>query len=79
MHLVSNAISQLFFGLPLELSHGSTRIALIYLSGIFLGGLGREVTAEESLIVRPLAGASGRYSATIQYKVIVAKIWSLKI
>ena len=62
-HLVVNAICQLFFGLPLELSHGSRRVALLYLSGIFLGGFGRELT-DHSRHGRhaPLAGASGKSS-----------------
>ena len=58
-HLVNNSVSQLFFGLPLELSHGWWRVALIYLSGIFLGGLGREISNHKEV---PLAGASGRCS-----------------
>ena len=55
-HLIGNVICQLVFGLFLELSHGSTRVGIIYLSGILLGGVGREITNEGQ---RPLAGASG--------------------
>ena len=55
-HLLGNAICQLCFGLFLELSHGSTRVGMIYLSGIFLGGVGREAFETSE---RPLAGASG--------------------
>ena len=57
-HLFSNMFCQLFFGLPLELTHGWRRIALIYLSSIFLAGLGRELTSHEH---KPLAGASGKF------------------
>ena len=56
IHLVLNSTLQLFFGIPLELSNGWWRIALTYLSGIFLGGVGREVWNSQSI---PLAGASG--------------------
>ena len=56
-HLASNVVSQLFLGLPLELTNGSGRVAMIYLSGIALGGLGREVFTNSR---RALAGASGK-------------------
>ena len=56
-HLFSNMGCQLFFGLPLELTNGWWRVALIYLSGIFLAGLGREVTYHQPNV---LAGASGK-------------------
>ena len=55
-HLLVNSILQLFFGIPLELSNGSWRVALTYLSGIFLGGVGREAFPHYDI---PLAGASG--------------------
>ena len=58
MHLIGNVICQIVFGLFLELSHGSTRVGIIYLSGILLGGIGREISNEEQ---RPLAGASGKH------------------
>ena len=58
MHLIGNVFCQLFFGLFLELSHGSTRVGIIYLSGILLGGVGREIANEGQ---RPLAGASGTH------------------
>ena len=55
-HLSKNVLCQLFFGVPLELSHGSRRVGAIYLSAIFLGGVGREFFCESKV---PLAGASG--------------------
>ena len=55
-HLISNIMWQLLFGLPLELSNGSRRVASVFLSGVFLGGLGREMVVNSS---SPLAGASG--------------------
>ena len=55
-HLAKNVFCQLFFGVPLELSHGSRRVGAIYLSAIFLGGVGREIFCESKV---PLAGASG--------------------
>jgi len=62
MHLIGNIICQLVFGVFLELSHGSTRVGIIYLSGIFLGGVGREISNEGQ---RPLAGASGGMYALV--------------
>ena len=61
-HLLGNAFSQLCVGLPLEFSHSSWRVALVYLSGIVVGGFGREVyrdhfTEDPSTVI--LAGASG--------------------
>ena len=59
-HLLSNVASQIFVGVPLEISHGWLRIAMIYLSGIVLGGLGREMLTFHS--EKSLAGASGKNS-----------------
>ena len=56
-HLAQNVLSQLFFGLPLELSNGSRRIAYVYLSGMFFAGLGRVIMSDSKM---PLAGASGK-------------------
>ena len=58
IHIVNNSMCQLFFGFPLELSHGWWRVALIYLSGIFLGGVCRQIAQQST---QPLAGASGKY------------------
>ena len=55
-HLVTNIITQLVVGLPLELSHSSWRVALVYLFGVMYGGLGREIFDDSDV---PLAGASG--------------------
>ena len=57
-HLISNVVSQIFVGVPLEITHGWLRIAMIYLSGIILGGLGREKFSSHN--ERSLAGASGK-------------------
>ena len=67
-HLATNVVSQLFIGLPLELTNGWGRIAMIYLSGIFLGGLGREFTEHMD---RPMAGASGNNTQKL-----ISSIWS---
>ena len=56
-HLITNVITQLLVGLPLELSHSSWRVALVYLFGIIYGGLGREIFNDSTV---PLAGASGK-------------------
>ena len=55
-HLVTNIVTQLVVGLPLELSHSSWRVALVYLFGVMYGGLGREIFDDSNV---PLAGASG--------------------
>jgi membrane associated rhomboid family serine protease len=58
-HLVGNVFTQLFVGLPLEFSHSSWRVAIVYISGIVLGGLGREVLTDTKNPANVLAGASG--------------------
>ena len=63
-HLACNILSQLFIGLPLELTNGWKRVAMVYLSGIGLGGLGRQLTSHHS---RPLAGASGKNNNNFYY------------
>lgn len=40
LHLGFNLCVQLIIGLPLEMIHGSIRIACIYLSGVLAGSLG---------------------------------------
>ena len=61
-HLLTNIITQLIVGLPLELSHSSWRVAFVYLFGIMYGGLGREIADDSDV---PLAGASGTYKINI--------------
>ena len=57
-HITTNVFCQLFFGLPLELSHSSCRVAIVYFSGIMFGGFGRQIFTKSNLA---LAGASGNY------------------
>lgn len=54
-HLAFNVIVQLLYGLPLEMVHGSTRIAVIYMAGVLAGSLGTSVIDSEVYLV----GASG--------------------
>ncbi|XP_030380238.1 protein rhomboid [Scaptodrosophila lebanonensis] len=54
-HLGFNIIIQLFFGVPLEVMHGTARIGVIYLAGVFAGSLGTSVVDSEVFLV----GASG--------------------
>ncbi|KAH8408126.1 hypothetical protein KR222_009656 [Zaprionus bogoriensis] len=54
-HLGFNVAVQLLFGLPLEMVHGSTRIASIYFSGVLAGSLGTSIFDPEVYLV----GASG--------------------
>ncbi|XP_016972729.1 protein rhomboid isoform X2 [Drosophila rhopaloa] len=55
LHLGFNVAVQLAFGLPLEMVHGSTRIACIYFSGVLAGSLGTSIFDPEVFLV----GASG--------------------
>ena len=54
-HLGFNVIVQLLYGLPLEMAHGSARIAIIYMAGVLAGSLGTSVIDSEVYLV----GASG--------------------
>ncbi|XP_014091791.3 protein rhomboid [Bactrocera oleae] len=54
-HLSFNVATQLLYGLPLEWVHGSARIAIIYLAGVFAGSLGTSVVDSDVYLV----GASG--------------------
>ncbi|KAI9587960.1 protein rhomboid-like [Glossina fuscipes] len=54
-HLGFNVVIQLFYGIPLEVMHGSARIAIIYFAGVFAGSLGTSVVDSEVYLV----GASG--------------------
>lgn len=54
-HLGFNLVVQLLVGLPLEMVHGSTRIACVYLAGVLAGSLGTSVFDPDVYLV----GASG--------------------
>ncbi|XP_065361641.1 protein rhomboid [Calliphora vicina] len=54
-HLGFNVVIQLFYGIPLEVMHGSLRVAIIYFAGVFAGSLGTSVVDSEVYLV----GASG--------------------
>lgn len=54
-HLGFNLVVQLLVGLPLEMVHGSARIACVYLAGVLAGSLGTSVFDPEVYLV----GASG--------------------
>lgn len=54
-HLGFNIVVQLIIGLPLEMVHGSIRIAAIYVAGVFAGSLGTSVVEP----LTSLVGASG--------------------
>ncbi|XP_023173204.2 protein rhomboid [Drosophila hydei] len=55
LHLGFNVLTQLVYGLPLELLHGSGRTAVIYLAGVLAGSLGTSVVDSTVYLV----GASG--------------------
>ena len=67
-HILLNIIMQLFVGLPLEMSHGSFRISLVYLAGVLAGSLATS-TFDPGMY---LAGASGGV-----YSLIAAHLASL--
>lgn len=54
-HLGFNLLVQVLVGLPLEMVHGSVRIACIYLAGVLAGSLGTSVFDSDVYLV----GASG--------------------
>ncbi|KAL9902253.1 protein rhomboid-like isoform X2 [Glossina fuscipes] len=54
-HLSFNVIIQLLYGLPLEMVHGSQRVAVVYLAGVLAGSLGTSVIDSKVYLV----GASG--------------------
>ncbi len=60
-HVLFNMLMQLFVGLPLEASHGSGRIAIVYICGVLAGSLGSSTLDKEVF----LAGASGGVYALI--------------
>jgi rhomboid-related protein 1/2/3 len=55
LHLGFNLVVQLLVGLPLEMVHGSGRVALIYMAGVVAGSLGTSVFDTDVYLV----GASG--------------------
>ncbi|CAH1135982.1 unnamed protein product [Ceutorhynchus assimilis] len=55
LHLGFNLVVQLLVGLPLEMVHGSDRVALIYFAGVVAGSLGTSVFDTDVYLV----GASG--------------------
>jgi len=55
LHLCFNLVVQLLVGLPLEMVHGSCRVALIYMAGVAAGSLGTSVFDTDVYLV----GASG--------------------
>ena len=55
VHLTFNLTVQVLIGLPLEMVHGSGRIAMIYLSGVIAGSLATSIFDPHTILV----GASG--------------------
>lgn len=54
-HLTFNLIVQVLIGIPLEMVHGSSRIACIYLAGVLAGSLGTSIFDSNAYLV----GSSG--------------------
>lgn len=55
IHLAFNLIVQILIGIPLEMVHGSGRIACIYLAGVLAGSLGTSIFDPNAY----LCGSSG--------------------
>lgn len=68
LHLGYNVLTQLLFGVPLELVHGSLRTGVIYMAGVLAGSLGTSVVDSEVFLV----GASGGV-----YALLAAQLASL--
>ncbi|KAH8380313.1 hypothetical protein KR009_009925, partial [Drosophila setifemur] len=68
LHLGFNVLTQLLFGLPLELVHGSLRTGVIYMAGVLAGSLGTSVVDSEVYLV----GSSGGV-----YALLAAQLASL--
>ncbi|XP_017126721.1 protein rhomboid [Drosophila elegans] len=68
LHLGYNVLTQLLFGVPLELVHGSLRTGVIYVAGVLAGSLGTSVVDSEVYLV----GASGGV-----YALLAAQLASL--
>ena len=49
-HLILNITIQLLVGLPLEMSHSSWRVAIVYLCGVFAGSLASSTFDPEVLL-----------------------------
>lgn len=69
-HILLNLVMQLFVGLPLEMSHGSARIGVVYISGVLAGSLATS-SFDPNMY---LAGASGGV-----YSLIAAHLASLTL
>ncbi|XP_017027863.1 protein rhomboid [Drosophila kikkawai] len=65
-HLGFNVLTQLLFGLPLELVHGSLRTGIIYMAGVLAGSLGTSVVDSEVYLV----GASGGVYALLAAQLV---------
>ncbi|XP_039485479.1 protein rhomboid [Drosophila santomea] len=68
LHLGYNVLTQLLFGVPLELVHGSLRTGIIYMAGVLAGSLGTSVVDSEVYLL----GASGGV-----YALLAAQLASL--
>lgn len=62
-HITFNLIMQVLVGIPLEMVHGSSRIACIYLSGILAGSLGTSILDPGVFLVGSSGGVYALLSA----------------
>ena len=60
-HLIGNMVMQCVVGIPLEMSHGSWRVTVVYLFGVIAGSLASSVFDPKTY----LGGASGGVYALI--------------
>ena len=62
-HLVFNILVQLVVGISLEMVHGSTRLACLYLAGVVAGSLGTSVFSPHVYLVGASGGVYGLLAA----------------
>lgn len=62
-HLTFNLIVQIIIGIPLEMVHGSSRIACIYMAGVLAGSLGTSIFDRNAFLVGSSGGVYGMLAA----------------
>ena len=61
-------VGQIIVGVPLEMSHPTSRVATVFIAGVVGGALGSAVLTTDEM---PLTGASGTTSMTSQNQSVI--------
>ena len=69
-HLIMNIVLQLLVGLPLEMSHGTKKVLIVYSCGVFSGSLATSVFDQTVFLVGASGGAYALVAAHIATLVI---------